>query len=221
MRRTLPGDGANRGRFGYIEFKDAASAQKAIEYDGKEIDGRAVRVDQAQPQQPRGQRYPGSEARAGGSAYDNGRKRPAVALPPSSTLYLGNVSFNATESQLRDVFAPDGPDDAPIVSIRIPVDSMNGRPRGFAYIEYGDTATAERVLARFQAKPQPLDGRELRVGYSTPRNQFAQRRDGAGDSAPYGSRGGPAIARGGYGRRDDRQGGSSYGSQGGSYGRRN
>ena len=155
-----------------------------------------MRVDNATPQTSRGQRYPGSEPRAGGF------RRPAVSLPPSSTLYLGNLSFNATESQIRDAFAPDGPDDAPIVSIRIPVDSMNGRPRGFAYVEYGDTATATRVFERFQKNPRPIDGRDLRVGYSTPRNTFAQRRDGAGDSAPYGSRGGPAIARGGYGRRD-------------------
>lgn len=179
-----------------------------MDYDGKEIDGRAIRLDKATPRPARTQGYP----REGGSGV--AAHRPAATLPPSSTLYLGNLSFNATESQLREAFAPTDPDDAPIVSIRIPVDGMTGRPRGFGYVEYGDVATATRVHERFHANPQLLDGREPRVGYSTPRNTFAARRDGAGDSAPYGSRGGPAISRG-----SRNQGGRPFHSRGNMRGR--
>lgn len=160
-------------RFGYVEFETPQDAAAALRHDGKEIDGRPVRIDMSTP------RVNTTPVRP--------NPRPAIELPPSSTLYVGNIPFIVTESQIRDAFTPPRAEDAPIASIRIPLDGMNGKPRGFAYVEFGDTATAQRTMERHNQYAIVVGGREVRLGYSTPRNQPVARAPPAGRPKSSGS----------------------------------
>lgn len=65
-------------------------------------------------------------------------------------VFVGNLSYTTTEEQLREIFSPVGP----IVSIRIVTDRDTGRPRGFAFVEYLDAATALSAIRN-------LDGYDL------------------------------------------------------------
>ena len=60
-------------------------------------------------------------------------------------LFVGNMPYGATEADLRAHFSTVG---APS-QIVIPVDRETGRPRGFAFVEFAERATAEAAIAKF------------------------------------------------------------------------
>jgi RNA recognition motif-containing protein len=72
-------------------------------------------------------------------------------------LFIGNLSYDATETELRGHFGPVG---AP-VQVLVPVDRDTGRPRGFAFVEFAEREVAEEVIRRFNG--QPFKGRPLAV----------------------------------------------------------
>jgi len=148
-------DGGSRG-FGYVEFKTVESANEALKLDGKEIDGRPVRVDISTPRPLPGQMNPI-------------RSRTTVLnLPPSATIYVGNLSFSTTEAAIRDHFSKYGQ----ILSIRLPVDGVTGRPRGFGYVEFGSESEAIKIIEDAKVEVFVLDGRSLRIGFSAPRSNI-------------------------------------------------
>ena len=66
-------------------------------------------------------------------------------------LYVGNLSYNVTEPELREVFAENGRN---VVEVKIVMDRDTGRPRGFAFVEMGSDDEASQVI-------QSLSGREV------------------------------------------------------------
>ena len=66
-------------------------------------------------------------------------------------LYVGNLSYNVTEPELRDVFAEGGRN---VVEVKIVMDRDTGRPRGFAFVEMGSDDEASQAI-------QTLSGREI------------------------------------------------------------
>jgi len=82
-------------------------------------------------------------------------------------IYVGNLSWNTTESELRDYFGKFGD----IQSVAIITDRDTGRSRGFGFIEMED-AGAARAIA--EADGQDVGGRNLRV------NEAQDRRAGGG-----------------------------------------
>ncbi len=79
-------------------------------------------------------------------------------------LYVGNLSYQTQEFDLRDHFANYGE----VVSANIVTDRDTGRSRGFGFVEMAtqDEATA----AQNALDGQELDGRQLRVNEAKPRN---------------------------------------------------
>jgi len=75
----------------------------------------------------------------------------------SVRLFVGNLPYDVTEPDLRELFAPVGQ----LTSVIIPVDRETGRRRGFAFIEFSDSAQAEEATRRFHN--QPFRGRNLTV----------------------------------------------------------
>lgn len=76
----------------------------------------------------------------------------------SKRLYVGNLSFTATEASLTSVFERDG---RKVASVSIVTDRDTGRSRGFAFVEMmsdGDAASAIKALDGAE-----IDGRNLRV----------------------------------------------------------
>jgi len=97
-------------------------------------------------------------------------------------LYVGNLSFAATESQVREMFEEHGS----IQSLSWVTDRDTGRFRGFAFIEMEDSAANAAMKA---LDGQMIDGRELRVNEARPKTD---KRSGGG--------GGGGSRRGGYSR---------------------
>ena len=86
--------------FGYVEFVKAESAQKALEMAGSEIDGRAIKVDLSLPRAPRD-----------GAAFGDKPKKvfnDQLSGPPTTTLFVGNLPFSATEDAVWTAFADFG-----------------------------------------------------------------------------------------------------------------
>src|SRR5262245_1801901 len=75
----------------------------------------------------------------------------------SSTIFVGNLPFDTTEEELRVVLAEADPS----VRVRLGMDRVTGKPRGFAFAEFTDAARAADAIRRFDA--YELKGRKLRV----------------------------------------------------------
>ena len=80
----------------------------------------------------------------------------------SKKIYVGNLSFDATEEQVSDMFAQYGKVD----SIAMITDRGTGRFRGFCFIEMEESAANAAIKALNDTN---LDGRMLRVNEARPR----------------------------------------------------
>jgi cold-inducible RNA-binding protein len=78
-------------------------------------------------------------------------------------LFVGNMSFQTTESDLRMLFEPFGE----ITRIHIVRDRETGQPRGFAFVEITDDAEAAKAMSALNGKE--VAGRALKVNEATPR----------------------------------------------------
>jgi RNA recognition motif-containing protein len=111
-------------------------------------------------------------------------------------LFVGNLPYSATESDLRSYFSAV----APPTHIAVPVDRETGRPRGFAFIEYADATAAAEAIKRFHG--QPFQGRPLSVSEARAREDRgpgAPRPGGVGPRPPGGGFGGPRPGGSGFG----------------------
>ena len=94
-------------------------------------------------------------------------------------IFVGNLDFNATDSSLRTLFEPYGD----IARVNVVTDRDTGRSRGFAFVEMGDTAQADKAIAALNGAD--LDGRALNVNEARPKTNSGGggggfRREGGG-----------------------------------------
>jgi len=80
------------------------------------------------------------------------------------TIYIGNLSFQATEDDLREVFAEYGT----VSRVALPIDRESGKKRGFAFVEM-ETEEAEDAAIADLNGAQWL-GRELKVNKAKPKD---------------------------------------------------
>ena len=80
-------------------------------------------------------------------------------------IYVGNLSYSLTESELRDAFANYGA----VSTVKILTDRDTGRSRGFGFVEMPNRAEAEAAVANLNGKD--LGGRPLRVNEARPRER--------------------------------------------------
>jgi RNA recognition motif-containing protein len=73
----------------------------------------------------------------------------------SARLFVGNLPFDVTETELKELFAPVGT----LSYVFLPVDRETGKKRGFAFVEFSDESKAAEALRRFQ--DQQFKGRPL------------------------------------------------------------
>ena len=83
----------------------------------------------------------------------------------SVQLFVGNLSYDATEDELRQLFSAVG---TPL-SVRVPTDRETGKPRGFAFVEWNDSAQADEAVRRFHQ--HVFKGRPLVVNEARPREE--------------------------------------------------
>lgn len=96
-----------------------------------------------------------------------------------SKIYVGNLSYGATQEDLNDLFASCGA----IVDVRIIKDRDSGRSKGFAFVTF---ESADAVNSALEKNGTEFQGRQLKIS-------LAKEGEGSGDSR--GGRGG----RGGFG----------------------
>ena len=116
-------------------------------------------------------------------------------------IYVGNLSFDASEDDVRGAFATFGT----VESVKMIMDRETGRPRGFAFVTMTESDEANTAIESLNGSE--LLGRELRVREATPRPE--RPRGGGGGGGGY--RGGGGGGGGGYGG----GGGGGYGGGGG------
>ncbi len=80
-------------------------------------------------------------------------------------IYVGNLSFDATDEDLREVFEQHGR----VESAKIIMDSYSGRSRGFGFVEMPDASEAQAAISGLDG--QEFMGRALRVDEARPRRQ--------------------------------------------------
>jgi cold-inducible RNA-binding protein len=114
-------------------------------------------------------------------------------------IYVGNLSYQVTEEELRQEFAAFGA----VSSASIVTDRYDNRPKGFAFVEMPTKAEAEAAIAGLNGKM--LQDKALVVNEARPKS------DSRGSSGNRGS----FNNRGGYsgGRQGDRRGGG-FGGRG-------
>lgn len=79
------------------------------------------------------------------------------------TIYVGNLSFQATEEDVRDVFSEYGK----VSRVSLPTDRETGRKRGFAFVEMESEAEEDAAIAELDGAEWL--GRELKVNKAKPR----------------------------------------------------
>jgi cold-inducible RNA-binding protein len=91
-------------------------------------------------------------------------------------LFVGNLSFQTEEQDLRDYFSEAGA----VTSVNLMVDKTTGRSRGFAFVEFASAEEAKKAVEQFQNKE--FQGRALTVNIARPREERAPRWSGGGDA---------------------------------------
>lgn len=95
-------------------------------------------------------------------------------------LYVGGLSYNTTETSLRDAFSQAGA----VVSASVITDKMSGRSRGFGFVEMATEEDAQKAIDMWNGKE--LDGRTLVVNEAKPMSDRPKRSGGFGGG--YGGR---------------------------------
>ena len=91
------------------------------------------------------------------------------------SLFVGNMSFQTTESDLNELFKPFGQ----VGRVNVVKDRETGRARGFAFVEMPNDEEAAKAIAALDGKE--VGGRNLKVNEARPKSeQHGPRRDGGG-----------------------------------------
>ncbi len=107
----------------------------------------------------------------------------------SKKLYVGNLSYNTTEDDLREAFAKIGE----VQSATVIIDQTNGRSKGFGFVEMASDEDAAKAITSMNGSS--LSDRSIIVNEARPKTE----RGGSGGYGGGGKRGGGSD-RGGYGR---------------------
>ena len=126
-------------------------------------------------------------------------------------IYVGNLSWSMTDDDLMNLFTEHGT----VTSAKILKDKMNGRSKGFGFVEMEDDEAAKAAIAALNEVD--VQGRKLIVNESQPRAEGDRPKrsfGGGGGGGGYKKSGGGGYGGGG----GNRGGGGGYGGGGGNRG---
>lgn len=101
-----------------------------------------------------------------------------------TNIYVGNISYQTTEDDLRATFAAFGD----IERVSVVTDRDTGQPRGFAFVEMSEKGAAEKAIAELNGTD--VNGRTITVNEARPKPS------GGGGGGFGGGRGGSGRGRG-------------------------
>ena len=170
---------SDTGRFkgsGFLTFATKAEADAACALNGKELEGRPMKVELASP---RKSVVPGGIAGSG----DVGE--------PSASIFVGNLSWSVTEEMLRATFKDCGTIN------NVNMVQKDGEFRGFCFIDFDSIESATKAVAYADAD---CAGRPMRINFSKSSGKSSP------DKKPFGDKGGAAwkAKPGGEGGRTER-----------------
>ncbi|MBL9089045.1 MAG: RNA-binding protein [Planctomycetia bacterium] len=108
-------------------------------------------------------------------------------------IYCGNLSFKATEDDVRQLFSAHGE----VTDVHIVMDRETGRSRGFAFVEMATDEAAKAAISALDG--QRVQDRPLKVNEAQPREQRGGGGGGYGGGGGGGYGGGRGGGGGGYG----------------------
>lgn len=120
-------------------------------------------------------------------------------------IFVGNLNFNTSEEDLRQLFEPYGQVDR----VSIMTDRDTGRSRGFGFVEMANAEEGEKAIAALNG--QEIGGRTLNINEARPKTE----RGGGGGGGGGRDRGGYGGGRGGHGGGGGGRGGRGGGGGGG------
>ena len=97
----------------------------------------------------------------------------------SAKLFVGNLSFETTSDEIRDLFSEVGP----VESCQVITDRDTGRSKGFGFVEMNSKSGADAAKAKFDG--QDLHGRALKVDEAKPKTDSRSSGGGYGGSRRY------------------------------------
>ncbi len=114
----------------------------------------------------------------------------------NTKMYVGNLPFEATELEIRDLFTAHGQ----VNEVAVVMDRDTGRPRGFAFVTMNDKEGMEAAIRELDGKE--WNSRTLTVNEARPRENRPSFSGGGGGGGGggYGRGGGGGDRRGGGGR---------------------
>jgi cold-inducible RNA-binding protein len=121
-----------------------------------------------------------------GASQESGRSN-------MKSLFVGNMSFQTTEGELRALFEPFGQ----VTRVHMAMDRETGRARGFAFVEMPNDEEAAKAIAGLDGKE--AGGRNLKVNEARPKGESGPPRGPRGFGGPSG---GGGRGKGGGGGRD-------------------
>jgi cold-inducible RNA-binding protein len=96
----------------------------------------------------------------------------------NTKMYVGNLPFTASESELRELFSQYGE----VTDIHLPMDRESGRPRGFAFVSMDSGTAMNKAISSLNDKE--WNGRTLAINEARPREE-----------RPYQGEGGNRVAK--------------------------
>ncbi len=110
-------------------------------------------------------------------------------------LYVGNLSYNITEDEIKDVFTPFGE----VQSVKIITDAATGRSKGFGFVEMANDDEADKAITSLNGTT--VMDRAINVSEARPQTDRSGRggRPGGGGGGRPGGGGGRGFDRGGAG----------------------
>ena len=108
-------------------------------------------------------------------------------------IYVGNLSYDATEDQIRSLFEAFGPVD----KVSVVTDRDTGQPRGFAFVEMTDDNAASKAMEGLNGSQ--LGGRSLNINEARPKESRPRGGGGGGGRGGGGGYGGGGGRGGGGG----------------------
>ena len=94
-------------------------------------------------------------------------------------IYIGNLSFDTTEDQLRQAFEDFGE----VSTVNVITDKYSGKPKGFGFVEMSVKDDAVEAISGLNG--QDLNGRTLNVNEAKPRTESGNRGGGNGYRNKY------------------------------------
>ncbi|GAB5496813.1 MAG: hypothetical protein Phyf2KO_18930 [Phycisphaerales bacterium] len=99
-------------------------------------------------------------------------------------MYVGNLSFESTEGDVRGLFEEFGE----VASVNLIMDRETGRPRGFGFVEMNDSSAANAAMTKLNGSE--FQGRNLNINEARAREERGGGGFGGGGGGRGGNRGG-------------------------------